>query len=807
MQKLSILIIFLGIQLLAKGDEPLSILKYDFSSGKKPSHWINENSLRIDTASGIRFSRTDSSNIYGLGYKGPFFQNCLNKSLTVSIQAKVRFASEKSEFGIAMSVANADSTIIWDSKNVQVKKVKEWTDIKFEFQIPGSFVIDQNTFIVYGFNRNGKDICDIYELEISIYEHKSKSFLPAISLFSQDKVNTGFLKINDGEIFSLLLDTINNKVKILSSQKDSLISDLVFYIEYLKKQNGKKSNQVILDRFDRFSVQGNNNRIKLSLGYDSKVAVLNILIDVDNISGSVNIKSELVFKTDLYLKQAALVLQYNVEVKKVYRHNAEIDSIVFKNEYWLEKEGILFKGNRSDFLTYRNLESSSMQVSTKDNFLLLNLDYELDHPMLHFPLMKKSKSVFINKSTIYYHFGQVLSGSIKIRSVEEDRKMIRVLKNPNGFTSSMVWTEHADFSDLRIQRALNFGSELINSADSATGGFVGNRIPVTKSVFYDNPTNLKNSERDFRFPENSLSIKGSPKFVELLQQLKNKGHEICLHTPDPFTTTRELAQSSMDYMQKNFGSVNWIDHGYDNGTLSNREDIVCSGLDSTSEIYMGDLWRKYDIKYFWNDFYEDSKLYSNTSFHSFFTIPYSGWDDSYPAPEYFRNPINKDFISWRTTFTLDPSDGNLWDYFFSPLRLNDLVKSGGNCILHCYPARVDSTTGFYSYADKTIVVNPEFEIILGRLKVYNSENKIWLTTVKDLLDYRLLLEKIYVEPGKGSSVIVFNNNNVSVEGFSFVCQSDKVFAGEKNMRIKKLGEDFVITIDLAAKEKLVIEVK
>ena len=81
-----------------------------------------------------------------------------------------------------------------------------------------------------------------------------------------------------------------------------------------------------------------------------------------------------------------------------------------------------------------------------------------------------------------------MSGQIKLLAIDSDRPLIRLMNNPDGIPASMVWTEHADFSDIRTQRAVMFGSEEIVSADSAISGFVGHGIPVTKSVFYDNPT-------------------------------------------------------------------------------------------------------------------------------------------------------------------------------------------------------------------------------------------------------------------------------------------------------------------------------
>ncbi len=807
MQRLTILICFLLLQFLAKGDELLSKIKFGGPTDSLSSEWINSSTLLKDSETGILFSRTDSSHTYGLGFKGAFPQNCLSKSLTVSIHAKVRFASINSEYAIAMSVAHSDSTIIWDSKDVKVSKFDKWTAVNVEFQIPASFVVDANSLFVYGYNKNGKSICDLYDLEISLYEHESESFLPAVNLFADKGKNLNYIKITNGEKFSVLLDSINRKVKIISAQGDSLYSDLGFYLEYLKKQSGKKSKIILLDHFDRFSVEGNDNRIKLHLFYKSKVANLNVLIDVDNITGYVSIKPDLVFKSDLFLKRAALIFRYNVDLEKVYCKNGDIDSVTFRNEYWLEKEGLMLKGKSIDFLSYRNQSSSSMQLCTKEKYLLFNLDYELDHPFLHYPMMKKSLMIYKNRSAIHYKIGQTLSGNLKFNSVEKNKTITRVMKNPNGFLSSLIWTEHADFSDIKIQRALNFGSERIHSSDSAIGGFVGHGIPVTKSVFYDNPTNLKNSEKDIRFPENSLSIKGSSEFAEFLNQLKGKNHEICLHTPDPFTTNRVFAESAMEYMQQNFGTVNWIDHGYDNRKESNREDIVCSGLDSTSDFFMADLWKKYRVNYFWNDFYEDVDLYSKATYYSFLTTPYSGWDEAYPTPEYFKNPIDKSFISWRTTFTLDPADGSLWNYYFNTFRLNDFVNSRGNCVLHCYPARVDSTTGFYSYSENTIVVNPEFDSMLERLYDYSNQGKIWLTTVKEMLDYRLQLDNVVVQTGQGNSMFVYNNSDKAISGLSLITDANAISAGEKNIRIKKEGNQLIAIIDLAPREKLFLELK
>lgn len=801
------LICILFFSLIAHAEEPLVRWKNDMETIGQTSEWINQTTILFDSIAINHFSRTDSQNIYGLGYKGSFPEATLNKSIEITLKAGVRFSTKDAAFGLALSVSKGDSIVFWDSKNVNRENPGEWSKVSVSFRLPANFVVSENTLIFYGWNRDGKFTCDFDDLEIEIHELPERSFLPQELNLWSGQSDVKFNRRITGNIFSVDADTTNGSIRIFSTDGDSLINRIGYYLEFKNTRKDKRSKKIFIEKFDKLSIEENGEVVKLKAIALAKPGKVNIEVTLDNLSGSLTITSSVHFNSNVFLQRSTLVMQYGIDVGSVLKKNSLIDSAHLRQEYWLEKEGVILKGKASDYITYRNILSSSLQLSTTHKLLLLNNDFDLDHPMLYFPPMKKSSSFFLERSSIAYKKGDELKGTIKFSVIQKQMEPARVLKNPNGFLSSLIWTEHADFSDIRVQRAVNFGSENIHAADSATGGFVGHSIPVTKSVFYHNPTGLKNAEKDVRFSDESVSIKGSDIFTEFLHQLHQKKFEICLHTPDPFTTTAAYAEEAMAYMQKNFGSCNWIDHGYDNAPSSNREDIVCSGADTLSEYYMGDLWKKYGVKYFWNNYYEDASLYSNTSFYSFFTTPYSGWDDAFPTPEYFANPVKKDLISWRTTFTLDPADGSLWDYYFNEPRLNDLVYSRGNCILHCYPARVDSTTGFYSYNGNEIVVNSEFDKALSRLRNYGDNGLIWLTTVKEMLDYRLLLENVTIDYGRGSAIIVSNRNDKMIRGVSLITAAESVTAGEKNIRIKKSGSESIAIFDLAPKEKLILELK
>lgn len=213
------------------------------------------------------------------------------------------------------------------------------------------------------------------------------------------------------------------------------------------------------------------------------------------------------------------------------------------------------------------------------------------------------------------------------------------------------------------------------------------------------------------------------------------------------------------------------------------------------------MWKKYGIKYFWNSYYEDSNVYNEYSFNSFFSVPYSGWDEAMPTPLYWRNKTRtSDIIHWRTTSTLDPKDGSLWSYFFNDLRLTDLVNNRNNIIVHSYPARIDSTNGFYTIKDGLAFANEEFNQALSKLSSYRMQEKIWLTTIRDMLDYRTSLENISYEILSDGSVRLYNSGRAMIRGLTFSTFATSVKAGSKEIFKKNTGNELIFWFDIAPEE-------
>ena len=99
--------------------------------------------------------------------------------------------------------------------------------------------------------------------------------------------------------------------------------------------------------------------------------------------------------------------------------------------------------------------------------------------------------------------GEVLKGKIKVfnRMIDDLPRLMPVW---DGYQSAFIFTEHADWTDLRTHRAVLFGNEHITKPEDAVGGFCYFDIPVTKSVFYwnpDNVTNEKTSKGYFKGPQ------------------------------------------------------------------------------------------------------------------------------------------------------------------------------------------------------------------------------------------------------------------------------------------------------------------
>ena len=518
------------------------------------------------------------------------------------------------------------------------------------------------------------------------------------------------------------------------------------------------------------------------------------------------IQTETTFKENIKLLRLAYVLPIPDGELTVYRRNHHIDTTNYQSSYYLDREGFAIKNDSISISTYHNLGISSLQLNTEDRTACFNIDYWRDHPLVHYPLRNDTSDIFENISFRMIKKGDVLKGEIILFNHAMD-DLPRLMPVWDGYQSAFIFTEHADWTDLRTHRAVLFGNEDITQPEDAVGGFCYFGIPVTKSVFYWNPDNVTNEKTSKGlFTGLVASIKTDKEFYKLLKTIKKQGFEICLHTPEIYTTIPNEFPKAMHFMKRNFGTVSWIDHGYNNGPDKNREDLICDGLLPESPYFAADLWKKNGVRYLWNAYYEENRM-ENMLFDGHFVQPYDGFGDALPNRQITTLPNgDKDFVLWSTPATLEVNEDREWYFYFDSIRLQRLVDQHNVFITHAYPAWSNPWRAFWQFNenDKAVAM-PGFNFALSQLARFRDEKKILPTTVEQYLNfYEKLLNVDYQI--LDNKTISLTNHGSAIHGLTLLC-TKPVIVENKLMDFRKVDEGYLVWFDLGKNESVTIKLR
>ena len=771
--------------------------------------WTNTESIITgDAYSGTHFCRTDSLHPYGFGYKGKFPGASAFKNLHIRLDAQVRMNGVNPNCMLVISIQRGDSTVYWESYPIREEKKiipGSWFLNQQEFSIPSNLTDSSNTLAIYIWNSSKTSLVDLDDVSFLVEEKNLPSYLiPGIPKSTLS--SSAFSKLYSGKYFSLGLDKLNGNLKIFGADNGILFDRFLLYADVKSGEKDEKSDLVFFTSQFKFLSDSSIDKSRvLNFEASNSYANTRIVFEFSENESSFAVRTSTVFIKGTFVNRIALLADFVPSLKEVYLPSSLSDTSGFQHEYWLGKCGFAAGEDESGFRIVSCRQLSSIQLDVDSQRCIFNLDYNLDHPLLHFPLSKRKLGVYEDYSSSYYQAGDTLFNSVTIYGNNAAACFPRIMKNPEGKTAAIIWTEHADYTDLITHRAVYFGADTIEISEGASGGFIKNKIPVTKSVFYANPDKVSNAVRTGFLKTESASMISTPGYTDFLKDLQKNGNEICLHTPDHYTSTRKLLQTSLEETSRLFNSTTWIDHGYDNALKSNREDLACDGLDSSSKFYSADLWKQYGLKYFWNSFYEDSGMFAPFHFFSFLTVPYSGWGGRFPMSDYWRHPTRSgDLIHWRTVNTVDLPDGSMWNFIFSETKLNDLVQTRGTYILHVYPARLDSTTGFYRRENNHFVIDPEFEKALERQAALRDQGKLNLTTIRDYLDYQVALEHVELIPLSGNSARIKNASGSDLKGLSCSIKSNEVKVEGKAYESYRQDGDLVFWFDLSKGESVVV---
>lgn len=649
------------------------------------------------------------------------------------------------------------------------------------------------------------------------------SYLPDINPGELDYVPSGDSHIELRNSYFRLLANADGNIEVTTLEGEAIISGFKFYLLH---ENGNASIGI------QNTVVELVNDHEISFKGDSQDGG-QIIITITTFSDSpkLDIKIKTSYKENTVVIREALIVKFDIPVSEVYKKNRQIDLSAFDEEYWLDKQGIKFGRGLRAATIYNTPSLSSLQVDTYNNLLYLNLDYHLDHPYIYIPFQEDGGQKWVDVSSSSYEKETERGNSFSIWIGDIPETIPRLMLTPYGYRSAYVFTEHADEADIRTQRAVYFGSESITEASQAVGGFVGNKIPVTKSVFYSNPGDSINIS--------ILDPNEGSEFIDFLDQLDSTGlYDICLHTPDFLNSNRAVMENSIKFMNERYNTVAWIDHGCYSGN-ENRESFVCDGLNSGSDYYAADLWQRYHTFYFWNTAIELHLKKNNASLRGWraylspnelkeMGLVLSGIEllrrrkhdgmyemnsflarkgCSYPTPLYYQHPTRTDqFYSWVTTFSKEYGNLSEDNIIIERERIKSLIKDWGVFINHGYFPRIRSGNDVINEVDGKLVIDPYFNQILHTMSEFRDEGELFITTIRELMDYWIRLEKVSFEYLQDGKIIVNNDNDVPIHGLAMAIRAREVSVNGNPPTSKFVGEDLVFWFDIECNSNAIIQI-
>ncbi|MCE5253890.1 MAG: hypothetical protein LLG45_06755 [Actinomycetia bacterium] len=546
----------------------------------------------------------------------------------------------------------------------------------------------------------------------------------------------------------------------------------------------------------------------------------------------------------------ALVVTFAVPASEIYTKNRAAAAPGSQAEYWVHKQGVRFGTGARSALVYNEAAVSSFQVDSEKARLFVNLDWSSDHPHVNIPYQEDRGGRWVDQSMALYPPGSERQNSFSLHIGPMPKIVPRIMAVPYGYLAGYVFTEHADGGNIDTHRAVYFGASSVKDIGRATAGFVGNNIPVTKSVFYANPEALTYS-----------SIVDDPQgevFLDFLDQLAGTGrYDLCLHTPEGNNSTRGLLEEAIRFMSSRYGTVTWIDHGMLDGS-NNRESFVADGLNPDSSLYAADLWERFGTRYFWNTAVEILRSASRLSFReklarfrlygasvalwrrsflplelqSIHFVPAVGRllqalrsrreqernslrpleGEAYPTPLYWQHPTRTGaFFSWGTDYAYDFS--GFWSedaerQLAEELReIDALVANRGVFINHGYYIRKIPNIDVTYEEQGIVLLNGYFERMLEYMAQLRDQGDLYIGTIRDLMQYWTVTEKIEFEYMPDGTIHVLNPTDKPIYGLTLAARLADVQVDGARPHSRTAGDDTLFWFDIAANGSAVLKVE
>ncbi|GAB1418966.1 hypothetical protein MASR2M12_17310 [Bacteroidales bacterium] len=714
--------------------------------------------------------------------------------------------SEKPSTGalFVITVMRADTLVLYNGVRCDdfLQHRAQWNKLHYTFNLPANISRDIR-LKAYIWNREAAEFL-VDSVEIAVHKSPVISFLP--DLESVDDDSSVYQTLATGKNFQLQWEALNQWLRLADSSGVPISRPLLWIVELGRKADSTLWRQTQAWKLKKTTGDRQQTRLHFEARIYEMTALLEIVISQKDNHLICEVKT--IANKPVTLWRNSLVTSFVDSVHAVIRQSGLLDTKSFQSEYYLRNGGVIFGENERTVMMHNSLQLSSSQLNTQKGQLFLNLDLATDHPLLHYPLIPDTSDYFVDLSAATIQKKQCFSGSFSFFFGLKSNAVPRFLWVPYGYDAAFVWTEHADWTDIATQRAVNFGrSNLVRPAD-AVGGFIGYGIPVTRSIFYANPDGIRNRQAsDGLFTGFHATLTSDSAFANLMLQLYDEGHEICLHTPEQFTSTPAMLRKALKDMQLRFKSVNWIDHGYNNKAENNRENLCCDGLDPQSPVTARRLWKKYGIRYLWNAWYEEVGPWNAFAFDGHFMIPYPGFGDAFPVSMISRHPSFPEAMLWGTTGTLEAPTDEVWDYLFQPKRMDQLIQNRSVYFAHTYPAWVKEGKGYWkSEADGNMVAMDGFNRALKTLQQLREKRLVLPATVQQIVSHYEGLRQIRIAKISDHSLELFNPSNIAIRGMSMAMTGNKVRVNGRETKNQKLsGDDIILWFDLKPQERVTID--
>jgi hypothetical protein len=408
---------------------------------------------------------------------------------------------------------------------------------------------------------------------------------------------------------------------------------------------------------------------------------------------------------------------------------------------------------------------------SRDFVVVVNLDDHRDHRFyshLEHERRQPTGSRWTENRSAYRRTpGDVASSAFSVHLAPPPDFDLRVMHVPHGYDAMLIWTEHADASTVEMHRAAYFGRSDITRVDDAVGGFVGWGIPVTKSVFFDNPDALPPRRG---MDAEQAAVRSSAGFWDFCKQLEEAGHEVCLHSDQPQNSSAESFAAAIDVFYANFRSRTWIDHG----PAAVHGGASGQATRRGSRYYAVPRWLHHGVRYFWCVGNED---YAIGEVPSGLDVLDGRGDDHRITPLYWEHEQEAPgLVLWPAL------RGGRADVYTDE-SIEQLIKDRGVCINHTYPgalyaSRKSSRRYLETAADGSARTTAVFETALRTIATARDAGRLLPTTVTKALDYLLRLHDVRLEFRPGNRVVIANQSDEEIEGFSFAARGGLEVAGD-----------------------------